>query len=302
MTSMHTACVRLLCSAAFLAAMGLAAVGDSAHGARHRADGPFVVHALTVSGMLVTFASDRPDAPRARVRLTGLARGERVLGIDYRVSRGVLFAVGATGRLYTIDVAKGAATRVGDGPPVAFPSGDLFGIAFNPVTDRVRLVNAAGANLRLHPQTGAQVDADPHVAGVQPDTPLAYDAQDRHAGTRPRIVAAACAYDPKDETITIDFGLDAALGTLVRQGASAGVPPAISFNTGRLSTVGSLGIAPFADAAFDISEVGRRAYAAVTAAGARESRWITIDLDTGKARERGTIAVGEPVVGIAIEP
>ena len=44
------------------------------------------------------------------------------------------------------------------------------------------------------------------------------------------------------------------------------------------------------------------AYAALTSAGDKASRWVEIDLQTGTARPLGTIGGGEVVRGIAVEP
>ena len=93
--------------------------------------------------------------------------------------------------------------------------------------------------------------------------------------------------------------LDGKLGVLVHQGTKEGVQPLVSPNSGRLFTVGSLGVGSFDKATLDISDLSNAAYSAITAGG--KSTWYRLDLATGKATRIGTVA-GGPVVGAAIEP
>lgn len=254
------------------------------------------VVAVTASNHLLRFNAGQPQAVRERRPLSGLRSGERLLGIDYRVARGELYALGASGQLYRIDVARAAATPVGTG--VALPGGGTeWGFDFNPTVDRIRVVSDSGLNLRMHPDTGALVDGDANQPGLQPDGRLAY--ADGRTGA---IVAAGYTYNKTDDKLTTNYALDGAAGTLVSQGTKEGVQPAVSPNTGRLFTVGSLGVGAFAHATLDISDVSNAAYAGLRAAGAATTRWYGIDLATGRARFIGTVGGGEPLVGAAIEP
>lgn len=248
--------------------------------------------ALSASHQLLRFNAGQPQNLRDRRPLAGLPAGERLVGIDFRVAHGQLYALGASGQLYRIDVAQARAAAVGT--PVALPAGGReWGFDFNPTVDRIRVVADTGANLRLHPETGALVATDPA---------LAYDTADAAAGKAPRIVAAAYTYHPTNDKLTTNFALDGATGTLVHQGTREGVAPAVSPNTGRLYTVGSLGIGPFDHAVFDIADVGNEAYAGVHARGAKATRWHRLDLATGRAVFLGTVGGGEPLIGAAIEP
>lgn len=259
-----------------------------------------MIYAVTGSHQLIQFNAGQPQKLLARRSLDGLAPGDRLLGIDYRVAKGQLFGLGASGQLYRIDPATGRAAAVGT--PVALPrdGASEWGFDFNPTVDRIRVVNDKGFNLRLHPDTGAIVDAKPEQTGLQLDEPLRYDSGDAHAGKEPGIVAAGYSYNKDDEKLTTNYALDGRLGTLVHQGSKEGVQPVISPNTGRLFTVGSLGIGSFAHASLDISDVSNTAYAAVRQGSI--SHWYRIDLGSGRATLIGTIAGGEPVVGAAIEP
>ena len=257
--------------------------------------------AVSISNHLLRFNAGQPQQVLERRALKGLAAGETLLGIDYRVARGELYALGASGQLYKIDVAAASAMAIGT--PVALPSASAaWGFDFNPTVDRIRVVNAEGWNLRLHPDTGAVVDSDPNTPGLQLDGRLAYDTSDINAGKPARVVAAGYSYNKLNAKITTNYALDGAMGLLLHQGTKEGVAPMVSPNTGRLFTVGDLGIGPFAHATFDISDIAPTAYAGVRAAGAKATRWHRVDLTTGRATFIGTVGGGEPLVGAAIEP
>ncbi|MEF7617571.1 DUF4394 domain-containing protein [Aquincola sp. MAHUQ-54] len=259
------------------------------------------VFAVTASQRLVSFNGGQPQKLLSDRALTGLAPGERLLGIDYRVARGQLFALGSSGRLYRIDTATAALAPVG-APIATTLEGTQFGFDFNPTVDRIRVVSDAGLNLRLHPDTGAVVDGDPNAAGLQLDGRLAYDAADRNAGRTPKVAAAGYTYNQDNDKITTNFAIDAGLGALVRQGSAEGVQPAVSPNTGRLFTVGPLNAGPIGQVHFDISDVGNNAYAAITAPGAKATVLYRVDLKTGGATRIGTVAGGAVLAGLAIEP
>jgi hypothetical protein len=257
------------------------------------------IDAVSTSNQLVRFNAGQPQKLLSSRPLTGLAAGDTLIGVDYRVAKGQLFGLGTSGQLYRIDTRTAAASPVG--APTALPreGATEWGFDFNPTVDRIRVVNDAGFNLRLHPDTGALVDGDPNQPGVQFDGRLAYDAADANAGKAPGIVAAGYTYNKDNDKITTNYALDGRLGLLVHQGSKEGAQPVVSPNTGRLYTVGSLGIGSFQRATLDISDVSNTAYSAVTTG--QKSVWYRIDLATGRATRIGTVA-GEALVGAAIEP
>lgn len=261
-----------------------------------------MIYAATTTNQLIQFNAGQPQKTLSSRALTGLTAGDTLLGIDYRVAKGQLFGLGASGQLYRIDAKTGAASAVGT--PSALPKDGAreWGFDFNPTVDRIRVVNDAGYNLRLHPDTGAVVDGNPNEPGLQFDGRLAYDAADVNAGKSPAVVAAGYTYNKDNDKITTNYALDGAAGTLVHQGSKEGVTPAVSPNTGRIFSVGALGAGAFAHATFDISDVSNTAYAGLRAAGATSTRWHQVDLATGKARFIGTVGGGEALVGAAIEP
>ena len=259
------------------------------------------IFAVTESHRLVTFNAGQPQAPRVVGAVRGLRPGENIVGIDYRVARGVLFALSSQGRIYTIDTATGEARAVGDAAPAIALQGTEFGFDFNPAVDRIRIVGDGGLNLRAHPDTGAAVDGDASTAGLQPDRPLAYAAGDRNAGKTARVVGAAYTYNKQNDKITTNYAIDAATGSLVMQGSKEGATPAVSPNTGQLFTVGALGVGPFSRASFDIADVSGAAFVALDPAGAARTRFYSVDLASGKATFIGTVG-GERLRGMSVEP
>lgn len=239
----------------------------------------------TAEGELLRVAAAQPAKVLTRVRMQGLADGEQLVGIDFRVARGVLFGLSSRGQLYTINVATGALTAVGEAVPL--PAGSRFGFDFNPAADRIRLVSDTGANQRRHPDTGVL---------VMNDAALAYVA----AQTVPTVTAAAYTYNKRDEKLTTNYALDVAGGTLLMQGSKEGAVPAVSPNSGQLTVVGELGTGAVDDAAFDISDVHNTALAALRSKG--QTRLYQVNLDTGAANLIGKLGNGAAIAGIAIEP
>lgn len=261
--------------------------------------------AVTASNQLITFNAGQPAKILSKKAVTGLQPGEEIAGIDYRVAKGVLYALGKTGtvgRLYTVDVASGKATMVGSGPFAVALDGDEFGFDFNPTVDRIRLVSNTGLNARLHPDTGAAVDANPNVDGLQTDGKLAFAATDANAGKAPAVMAAGYTYNKQNDKITTNYAVDGKLDLLVMQGSKEGTTPPVSPNTGQLFTVGKIGAGESVRVSFDIADVNNAAFGAFTKAGGKASRFYVISLDNGAGTFQGTIGGGEAVKGIAIEP
>jgi len=242
---------------------------------------------LTDAGWLQRY--DRLGAGKLRlnVPVTGLAAGERLVGIDTRPANGQLYGVGSTSRLYVIDPASGAATAIGTAPFTTALAGNRFGVDFNPTVDRLRIVSDTGQNLRIDPTTGA-------VAGV--DTNLSYDG-----GGTPSVTGAGYTNSVAGATSTALYDIDTARDTLVLQGTKPGVTPAVSPNTGKLFPVGKLGIDVDGLNGFEIVGAARgtafkegdyTALAAVKVRGEQKTSLVRIDLRTGKATRKAKLTVG----------
>lgn len=285
-----------------LAATALALLAAGCAGVPDEVPGPLRKDHLliaTAANELLRVNAGQPQRVLQRVAIKGLSADETLVGIDFRIARGQLYGLGSTGRLYRLDPADGQATALSPAPTVTV-TGTTIGFDFNPTVDRIRVVTPAAGNLRLHPDTGAQVDGDAQAPGVQPDGALVFAPGDVNAGKAPRIVAAGYSYNKRDEKITSNYAIDAASGTLVLQGSLEGRQPVVSPNTGRLTTVGPLGLGRFGDAHFDIADVSGDAY--LVADTGRGWQLHQVDLASGRATTVGTIGSREAIRGIAIEP
>jgi hypothetical protein len=189
--------------------------------------------------------------------------------MDYRPETGELFAMSNASRLYRLNGTTGVATQVGaDG---AFTlSGTSFGFAFNPVSDRIRVVSDANQSLRLNPNSGALAATDGS---------LAFAGTDTNAGADPNVVAAAYTNQVPGAVIsTMLFDIDSALDILAFQN-----PP----NAGVLNTVGGLGVDTGDNVGFDIDGFSGIAYASLQIGSS--SSLYTINLMTGAATLIGDI-------------
>ena len=205
---------------------------------------------------------------------TGLQAGELILGIDIRPATGVLFALGSTSRLYTINPTTGTATQVGSAGAFTL-SGTSFGFDFNPTVDRIRVTSDAEQNLRLNPNDGALTATD---GLLNPGNP--------------NVIGSAYTNNFAGAVTTTLYDIDSVVDMLFMQ-----APP----NNGTLVPVGGLGIDvySFVGGGFDISGLSNTAYAALTI-GAVGSQLFSINLTTGAATLVGNIGPSSlSVIGLA---
>jgi trimeric autotransporter adhesin len=191
-------------------------------------------YVLTSSDRLLLIDPDT-GATLSESVITGLDDADVLVSIDFRPADRLLYALARSGSLYRIDASTGVATALGPlaadvadtSAPYAGLEGASFGIDFNPVVDRLRVVSDAGQNLRINVDTGKVITDTP----LQPATPSVSAAAYGNA------FAAACR--------TRLYGVDTATGQLVLVD-----PP----NDGKLTPIGALGIsaAPTGSAAFDV--------------------------------------------------
>jgi Domain of unknown function (DUF4394)/Calx-beta domain/Domain of unknown function (DUF4214) len=266
------------------------------------ADREQTIYGVTFFNNLIAFERANPSTLYSRVPITGVQPGERILGIDFRPSTGVLYGLGNTSRLYTIDTTTGVATEVGVGPFSPALSGTDFGFDFNPVVDRIRVVSNTDQNFRLDPDTGAVIG---------PDTTLAYEGSDPNAAADPNVTSLAYTNNTAGATSTTLYGIDSNLDALVRVGSPGGTPT--SPNSGQLFTVGTLGSRTFnfgGVTGFDILSSNDTALAALTPPSSSFFSILhEINLTTGEAVEIfspfsspliGGFTLQEAVRGIAI--
>ncbi len=65
--------------------------------------------AVTNEHQLIKFKADQPGRVLDGKPLQGVAAGDAVVGMDFRVARGVLYVLTLSGRLYTVNTDTGVA-------------------------------------------------------------------------------------------------------------------------------------------------------------------------------------------------
>jgi len=252
--------------------------------------------AITASNKLLRFNSSAPGTIINSVAITNLqSANEKIIGMDY-LPDGSLCFVTDPNSVYVLDATTGVAHYLGQFM-VSVLNGTEFGLTTTP-QGYLQAVSDADQNLLINPYT---------AIGSAPRTPLAYAAGDRHTGQDPNVVGAAFTHgEPAPTTM---FDIDSNLDILVRQGAADGNP--LSFESGQLFTVGSLGVNTTSVVGLDIEQTPLLcpcnsttlrtgvAFASLTEPGDTVSKLYSIDLKTGIARLQGTIGGGEVVREIA---
>ena len=104
----------------------------------------------------------------------------KVLGIDVRPADGMLYAVGADGGIYTVDLASGKATMKSKLDKM-LAAGTWATVDFNPVADRLRVMGNDGTNLRVNVDDGK----------VTTDGSHKFAETDMHKGEKPNVIAGA---------------------------------------------------------------------------------------------------------------
>ncbi|PWR17967.1 DUF4394 domain-containing protein [Zavarzinia compransoris] len=273
-------------------ALAIAAAGGAAAQAQ-------TIDLLTTSGNFLSIEQNAPGTVTSTRTVTGLAAGDRLLGIDYRPERGTngsglsfsnsvfAYGIGASGQLYRINRNTGVATSIGSlnaGLPL---TGTAFGVDFNPVPDRLRVNSNAEENLRI------AVDG---VAPVAIGTTVVDGALNVGGVVQPAssIVGAAYTNNVEGATTTTLYVIDSGTDRLLVQN-----PP----NSGGLdsSQGGPLGVNTSENVGFDILTVGSSniAVASLTDPATGRSSLYTINLATGAATLIGAIGTTAPVDGLA---
>jgi len=265
--------------------------------------------ALASDNTLVRFTDNATGTVVATAAIGGIDAGETLIGLDYRPTTGQLYAIGldaaaGTGTLYRIDPQGATATVVGTPSGIAIEGGfgvaNTFSMNFNPAVDRIRIVSSAGLNFRVHPDTGAAVDANTATPEIDPDATLNGGSTGLHAVSYtngPPMMGAT--------GITSEYGLDASTGSLhlfsnPNGGVTAAAIPvklggaALAFTSAVLDIPHAVTTA----ASNSAPPAGSFGYAALEVAGA--TGLYKIDLVTGAATFVGLIGDGSrTIIGLA---
>jgi len=271
--------VRFFRMLAIIAAAGSSMITSAAWG--------YTVYGATANGILTRFDSASPASPILTVLITGLGAGESIIGLDFRLADGRLYAVtrtsGNLGHLYSLNTETGAAALAaeltGDGVTPYVLNGAAFGMDFQPVVDRLRIVSDTGMNIRVNPANGI-VFTD---AALNPGTF--------------HVVGAGYTNAFRGASTTTLFDVDVANDVLLLQGTAV-----ISPNGGALTSIGPLGIAADTPVSFDVFTLGANNTGYATFSVAGTVRFFLVNLVTGAATLVGNIGGNLPIVGLAVEP
>ena len=209
--------------------------------------------------------------------ITGLATGDRLVGIDLRPKDGRIYGVSLSNKVYTVDEMTGAATQVATLSQQVVQPGLGWGVDFNPVADfgtgaSLRLVNSAGGNFAVNASTGAVTTATSIAAGY---TAVAYTNSMIKPMTAP----------PGTALYYINTSSD-----MLMMASSA-------FNNPNITTVGALGVDALRANGFDIAN--GMGYAALNMDdGALGTGLAGINLSNGSAMMLGTY--GGTLTGLTV--
>lgn len=268
------------CSLLVLAAAGLVACGGGDDDGPPAAVEVGDTIVLTASGRLVSFNRAAPATEIGATTVTGLASGDALVGIDMRPADGMLYGLGSSGTLYTVDPSTGVATRKssliaapGDNAPFTALTGTQFAVDFNPAADRLRVVSDTGLNLRVNVETGEAITD----GTITPTT---------------TVVTAAGYTNSFAGTVTTQlYGIDATAGRLVLQD-----PP----NDGVTNAGVPLGVTAEAANGFDIDPRTNMGYAALRVGGSTGLYTVSLSATENAATRVATIAGGEAIRGLAL--
>jgi hypothetical protein len=226
---------------------------------------------ITGTADLALFDTANPAGLTSRP-ITGLQTGtERAVGLDMRPATGQLFVItvpvgvvaNATVRSYFVDPATAAATFVASIPGTVPGAADVAtGADFNPVVDRLRVVNANNESFRINPNNGTLAGDDVNLTYNAPATgPVTAVAYDRNVAPGPPGTIAPPG------TLTTLYGIDVGADRLVTIGGIGAETPG-GPNGGVVRAEGTLAVAVdnASDAGFDIAANGS-AFASLTVGG-----------------------------------
>ena len=271
-------------TAIFVLALTLACGGTGGTGPPPIGAPSPAIYGIDSANTLIVFRATRPDLVTRTVSVSGLQAGERIVGIDFRPVDGRLYALGSSSRVYVLDTLTGAATAVGAGAFTPALLGTAFGFDFNPVSGLIRAVSDSDQNLRLDPDSGT-VDK----TGLA----LAYGPGDANAGADAVVAAAAYTNSVAGAASTTLYAIDVGLGVLVTLASP---------DSGRLTTVGPLGVASSRFVGFDIAGATGKAYATLSLPATTGARFFGVNLATGDVTLTGTVGHAVPLVGITVHP
>lgn len=241
--------------------------------------------ALMNTGRLMSFNRATPGTIVGSVAFLGMTGSETIVGIDIRPANGALYGLGSAGNIYVIEPSSGQVAIVSTLRNVATNTtaftalaGTNFGLDFNPVADRLRVISNTGQNLRINVDTG-----DTFV-----DSPI--------APTTAVVTASGYTNAFPGTTSTRLFNLNMTTNTVDLQD-----PP----NNGTQVTGAALGVMVSGINGFDIDARDNFGYAALTVGTTTQTTSLyRVNLSpavgTNAATIVGAIAGGDQIRALAL--
>lgn len=229
---------------------------------------------------IVTFDSDNLGVTTSSGAIAGLG-GDTLVGLDLRPATRGLYSVGTSGKVYLISKnASGTGytatsqgvltTATGATVPV---NSRAYGLDFNPVPDRIRLIGSNDQNLRINPMT-AVTAVDGMVTSNLGNVDIIGAAYSRN---RPGLMTTTLyAFDATNDTLLRSTAPNA--GTYVNTNLAGATFGPFGFDIDVSNNFG-----------FDISGGTRVAYVQ------NNDQFGTVSLVSGKATLLGTIGAGNLV-------
>ena len=275
-----TTTLTLTAAAALAVAVAPTASADSGRSGNSSASSQERLQAFGLAGdrTLVSFDTDRANRGRALGDVQGLAPADQeIVGIDFRVQNGALYAVGRGGGIYTVDTRTLKATKVRQ-LTVALDGKD-FGVDFNPAANALRVVSDKGQNLRQPFAAPAGSPAGTPVPGTATDTPLTSPPA---MGTTAGVTGAAYTNNDLDAaTSTTLFDLATVTDQVVIQAPA---------NAGTLSATGATGVDLTGDTGFDIYTATKgRSAGQLSAYAVNGGTLYSVDLLSGRFADHSSI-------------
>jgi len=248
-------------SAAVGCVLALSAVAAQASHRTPRVDRMMV--ATTDQNQLIRFNARDPERIRDVRAITGLPPGVTLKGIDFRPATGDLYGVGSDSVVYRVNPQTGIAVSEG---PAFTPAlrGTTFGVDFNPVPDKIRVVSDDRQNLRLNVDESTVLSVDKDINPGMPQLVGAAYLNSSFSATRPAA--------------TTLYVVDALSNRLFTQD-----PP----NDGTLKDGKKLGIDIGTDVGFDIAGAANTGFLANSTR--RGSALYTVDVTDGDTDYLGRI-------------
>jgi hypothetical protein len=227
--------------------------------------------ATTNQNQLLTFNARNPERIRDIETISGLPAGVSLRGIDFRPKTGDLYGVGSDSVVYRVNPATGIAIAE---DPAFSPAlrGQAYGVDFNRVVDKIRVVSDDRQNLRLNVDEGTVLSAD---ADLNPGMP--------------QVVAAGyenSSFNVNQPAATTLHVVDAASDALFTQN-----PP----NNGTLTNPRKLRVDVGLNAGFDIAGADNVGYLSNATSG-RGAGLYTVDVPTGNTKWLDRVGGGRRLV------